>query len=234
MKKGYSKRFAFLFIVLLQGFSFLNMQCDNRTGFTRTVQGNSIVSAVLKVSDEERLSDCMFQGMDEEDKSEDSVVWNTSGQSAYLYKYTQDTTHYVFRNEYDHVLMDNYIRSEKVGICCQEIQNVFLNSLASLSGDPINAFLDKPEPCTPIVFTLLIGKNGTVKKVRFSFLRAKERCVPDSYIRRLDKKIRSIKFPSPEMFGLDFCKITLPVRESFLMSIYRNKLTNKVNGGKEL
>ena len=36
------------------------------------------------------------------------------------------------------------------------------------------------------------------------------------------------------MFGLDFCKITLPVRESFLMSIYRNKLTNKVNGGKEL
>ena len=216
MKKGYVKKFAFLFIVMLQGFSFLNIQCGNRAEFTRTVQGDSIVNAAMKMSDEDRLSDCMLQGMNEEDKSEDSVAWDTSGQSAHLYKYTQDTTHYVFRNEYDHVLMDHYKESEEFRICCQEIQNEFLKSLDSLLEGRINVFLDIPEPRTPIVFTLLIDKNGTVKKVRFSFLRAKERCVPDSYIRWLDKKTRSVRFPPPKTFGLDFCSFTLPIRESVL------------------
>lgn len=192
------------FIVLFGGVLIVNSQCKNHLSSREELQCGS--------------TDCILLTRNPDDvNSADSVVWSENGRSVHLYKYDKEKTNFLFRNEYDHVLMRKYIDSEEVLNCCKVMQIKLLNSLNGLSRNQLDALLQDTLGRSPaFLIDFILDNDGNIQRLKYSFFTTSEERLPDSVIREIDKNISSMGFPPVKDFGINFAKIAYPIRKDAL------------------
>jgi len=145
----------------------------------------------------------------------DSVVWyDTDGYfSAHLYISELDTTVYKGFSDEVHSKMTAHINSKETLECLERAKRVFLEELSALPMEEKEPLIRKSHA----LLTIFLERHGYVKRVNIAFFKQSIKHPSDEFIRRVDRKIRAIKFPPTTDYGINFNRIVQPFRNSLLL-----------------
>ncbi len=155
----------------------------------------------------------------------DSVVWSHDGLSAHLYKDEQDTCTYRIASEAEEQWMSAYVYSEEVQISGKALMAEFVKSLDLLSMHQLDVIMgDSINGSVAILIKIVLDHQGNVVKVRYNFFNPVKEVLVDDYIKSVDERMRTVKFPDMKTYGINFNYMTFPITKKILREYMQRRL----------
>lgn len=205
-KKDYSRLIHALFIQLFI-LPCLAFQCSE--------QAATYKDAKYGIGDE--IMENPRQSFPKEECHMDSVVWSHDGLYAYLYKDAQDTCTYRIASEAEEQRMSAYVYSEETQICSKALSEELVKSLDLLSKHQLDVIIgDSINGSVAILVKIVLDHQGNVVKVRYNFFHPVKEVLVDDYIRFVDERMRTVKFPDMKTYDINFNYMTFPITKKIL------------------
>lgn len=206
MEKYNIIRLSSLLIALFGGFLFLTSYCNSHLPTKDGLYDSTILTTNNDVD------------------AADSVVWSHNGFSAHLYKDEQDTCTYRIASEAEEQWMSAYVYSKETQISGKALMAEFVKSLDLLSKHQLDVIMgDSINGSVAILITIVLDHHGNVVKVRYNFFNPVKEVLANDYIRYVDERIRTVKFPNMKTYGINFNYMTLPIRKDALREYIKKR-----------
>jgi hypothetical protein len=154
----------------------------------------------------------------------DSVVWSHNGFSAHLYKDEQDTCTYRIASEAEEQWMSAYVYSKETQISGKALMAEFVKSLDLLSMHQLDVIMgDSINGSVAILIKIVLNHQGNVVKVRYNFFNPVKEVLVDDYIRSVDERMRTVKFPNMKTYGINFNYMTFPITKKRLREYIKKR-----------
>lgn len=207
MEKYNIMRLSSLLIALFGGFLFLSSYCNSHLPTKDGLYDSTILTTNNDV-----------------ESHIDSVVWSHDGYSAHLYKDEQDTCTYRIASEAEEQWMSAYVYSKETQISGKALMAEFVKSLDLLSKHQLDVIMgDSINGSVAILIKIVLDHHGNVVKVRYNFFNPVKEVLANDYIRYVDERIRTVKFPNMKTYGINFNYMTLPIRKDALREYIKKR-----------
>lgn len=167
------------------------------------------------------------QSFTKEEYPIDSVVWSHDGLSAYLYKDVQDTCTYRIASEAEEQRMSAYVYSKETQLCAKDLREKLVKSLDLLSMHQLDVIIgDSINGSVAILVKIVLDHQGNVVKVRYNFFHPVKEALVDDYIRFVDERIRTVKFPDMKTYEINFNYMTFPITKKIIREHRQKRFDN--------